>query len=144
MYDGAILPQSHYIYIWYTSWISLGSAVYSLYRQYYDVAACIFMVFLTSLLYWRFPDYSWRRYLDISAVHVALIYEVIRVIDSTHMVSYYVIISVGIWSFFTGVHFHKKSAWLSTFFHCNVHLLGNTANFVLLSGTLKPFREWLH
>jgi hypothetical protein len=144
LYGGAILPASHYKVLWRTSWITLGAGIYALYRRYYDVAACILAVFLTSIVYWIYPDYGWRRYLDIGTVHVSLIYQFTRAVGSSHMVAYYVVMCVGIVSFFIGVYFHKRSPWLSTYFHSHVHIIGNVGNFVLITGTLKPFNEWLH
>ena len=50
--------------IYNISFLSLGSSIYAIYNGYYYMSIYPGGVFLTSINYWRKPDYSWRRYLD--------------------------------------------------------------------------------
>jgi len=138
-YNGAILPKTHSRYLWRISWISLLSAFYAIYRKYYDLAVVPFGVFLTSINYWRHPDYSWRRYIDIGYVHVALFYQIYRAYGSENMLAYYAILVFGVLFFPVGVYFTDISPWISTLLHGMVHIIGNISNMVLYRGHVNPF-----
>ena len=69
-----ILYPEQYKIIYNVSFLSLGSCMYAIYNGYYCLSICPGGVFLTSINYWRHPDYSWRRYLDMTYVKLSFIY----------------------------------------------------------------------
>jgi len=133
-----IIPPEHYNLIWRVSWISLFTSSYAAYNNYYDLALVPGSIFLTSINYWRKPDYSWRRYLDIIVVQIALMYQLIRAYNSEYSTTYYSFTFSGITMFFVGVYYHKKNeekyVWRSTMCHISLHILANIGNVILYSG----------
>jgi hypothetical protein len=137
--NGCILPSEYCNILWKISWVSIFSGMYALYNRHYDLAPVPFGVWLTSINYWRHPDYSWRRYLDIFYVNSALFYQLIRAHRSQNSNMYYSFISIAMISFPISIYYHNKGKyWLSTLFHCNVHIFGNITNIILYSGYIQP------
>jgi hypothetical protein len=132
-----VLPPEHYWFLWSLSWLSLVSALYAVYRGYYDLACVPGGVWITSINYWRYPDYSWRRYVDIAYVHIALVYQALRAYNAEYWIAYYIILAMGMICFPISVYFHKRRPWTSTILHGMVHILGNVSNFVLYSGSIN-------
>ena len=90
-----ILPPSHHWFLWRLSWLSLFSSLYALHQKHYYLALVPFSVFVTSVMYWCHPDYSWRRYLDMFVVHGALFYQLYRGQDAENREVFYVVIFVA-------------------------------------------------
>ena len=115
------------------------SFMYALYCECYDLAAVPGGVFLTSVNYWREPVYGWRRNLDMSYVACALVYQNYRayhLLSSSSQMSalltYYTLMGIGMVCYKLSVHLYKKKdIWSSTYVHCLVHVLANTANVFL-------------
>lgn len=127
-----ILHPEQYNIIYYISFLSLGSSFYALYNCYYGLSICSGCVFLTSIIYWSYPDYSWRRYLDISYVCLALSYQLYEALNSQYMAYYYLLMFVSISMYPIGIYFYNKNLfWHSTYAHCALHIIANIANFVL-------------
>jgi hypothetical protein len=123
--------------IYNVSFLSLGSSIYAVYNGYYDLAVCPGGVFLTSINYWKQPDYSWRRYLDITYVKLAICYQLYKAYGSQYMVHYYSIMAVSVSMYLLGVHYYKqKRLWHSTYAHCMLHITANIGNLVLYSGKI--------
>lgn len=138
MYGGFVLPMSQCNFLWRLSWLSMFSGIYALYRGYYDLAHVPLGVWLTSINYWRHPDYSWRRYVDIVYVHLAMIYQIVRAYKAQNATAYYAILAFGVSFFPIGVFYHKRGdTWLSTLCHGQVHIFGNISNFVLYAGYVR-------
>jgi len=132
-----VLRKNQYTLLWYTSWFSLVSSLYAIHRKYYDLSLVPGGIFLTSINYWRKPDYSWRRYIDITYVQVSNYYQLYRVYKSENFNEYSKLVYLSILYFFLGVYYHKKGEyWISTFYHALVHLLINTGYIILYSGKI--------
>jgi hypothetical protein len=129
-----IIPKSHANYLFYLSWLSLGSSFYAMYKSYFGLAFVPGGVFITSINYWRNPDYSWRRYVDIVYVHLSMMYQVYRAYNSQYARWYYLTLCIGCSFYPLAVYYHKKNQWLSTFLHGCIHIFGNISNFILYSG----------
>jgi hypothetical protein len=132
-----VLPPAQSNYLWRLSWISLASGIYGLTQGYYDLAAVPLGVWLTSINYWRSPDFSWRRYLDITYVHMSLTYQILRSIDAQYRVPYWITLGVGVGFFPIGCYLHGDKSgcqWPSTLCHGMVHIFANISNFILYSG----------
>lgn len=139
MINDCILYPKQYSYIYKTSFLCFFSSLYAIYRGYYDLAVAVGCVFLTSINYWRKPDYSWRRYLDIFVVLLALTYQNIRAYKAEYMYSYYTLMTIGIFFHFFSIYLFKiNKLWYSTYFHCLLHIFANLSIFILYSGYIPP------
>ena len=133
--EGLILPKSQYTYLYRISNLALFSGVYALHRQYYDLACVPFSVWLTSINYWRKPDYSWRRYLDMAVVHLVLSYQIYLAYSLEHKALYYSLVSLSCVCFPISFYYYKKKRyWESTILHSLVHIFGNISNIFLYYG----------
>lgn len=131
-----VLPYEYSKYIWYVSWLSLVSSVYGYYQKVANAMHLIpFSVFVTSILYWYKPDYSWRRYLDIGVVIYGLLYQLYYAFNTTVYVEYYAIMSLAISCYGISTYCANKHTGLSTFWHCMLHVIANVGNFVLFKNT---------
>jgi hypothetical protein len=136
-----VMEQKYSSCIFRVSFISFLSSVYALYCGCYDLAAVPGGVFLTSLNYWRKPVYGWRRNLDMSYVALALTYQnyrAYRLLSSSSssqlpaLLTYYTLMGISIGCYHISVNlYEKKYIWSSTYTHCMVHVLANTANVLL-------------
>lgn len=138
LFDGLIIPADQSRFLWYVSWLSLPSGLYAVYRGYYDLAAVPLGVLLTSLNYWRYPDYSWRRNLDMSYVFLGMSWQIYRALDAEFSILYYVFLCIGLLCYALSCRVLAKSVWLSTVFHAFLHIFGNISNVILYSGSVKP------
>jgi hypothetical protein len=131
-----LLP-SQYGIIYKVSFLSIGSAIYAIYNGYYMISLCPGGIFLTSINYWRKPDYSWRRYVDMTYVYLALVYQLYKAYRSQHMMQYYGIMVISISMYPIAIYYHKKQLyWHSAYAHCALHIIANIANIVLYSGRI--------
>lgn len=135
-----LLEREHYITIWKVSFLTILSCGYACFRGYYDLAFIVIGVFFTSINYWRKPDYSWRRYLDMFYVKIAMIYQIIRAYNAKNSTLFYSLLFVSVAFYPIGVYFYKNGHyWLSTYSHCMLHIMANISNVVLYSGVITPF-----
>jgi hypothetical protein len=133
-----ILYPEQYNIIFTISFLSLGSSIYAVYNGYYDLSICPGGIFLTSINYWRKPDYSWRRYLDMNYVMLALLYQLYKAYRSQYMIQYYSLTVVAVSMYPLGVYYYKqKQYWHSTYAHCILHIIANLANMILYSGRIS-------
>ena len=137
MYPVPIIPKEQYMVIYRVAWLSLVSCMYALHRGHYSLAIVPGSVFLNSINYWRYPDYSWRRYLDIGNTGIMLIYQCYMGYNLRWAVPHYFIIFTAAGLYPIGVYYHSiGETWLSVYVHCILHILANAANIVLYSS--KP------
>lgn len=135
--NGCVLFPQQYNILWRTSWLAFFNCIHAIINKHYDVALVPGGVFLTSINYWRKPDYSWRRYIDISYVSLSLFYQSLRAYNAQHSRLYYVLIGLGILNYHIGVyHYKKKRYWTSIYYHVALHITMATSNYVLYSGTI--------
>lgn len=128
-----LYPEQYWI-IWKFSFLALGDCIYAVHRRHYDLALVPGIVFLTSINYWRKPNYSWRRNIDIVCVKTSAIYQIIRAYNSEYYRIYYIFLFLGI-SFYplSNFYYNKKLFWHSTYAHIMVHIFGNISNVILYS-----------
>ena len=130
-----ILTEEQYSNIYNTSFLSLGSSIYALHNRQFALALCSGSVFLTSINYWRKPDYSWRRYLDMGVVKSVLLYQLYTAYGSPYMMQYYSLTGAAVGVYGLGVYYYKKNLhWHSTYAHCLLHIVANIANVILYYG----------
>lgn len=135
-----VLPPDQSNYLWRLSWLSFASGIYGITQGHYDLAVVPLGVWITSINYWRKPDYSWRRYADITYVHVSLIYQLLRSIEAQYRIPYWIVLGVAVGFYPIGCYFHQtgdnRGGWPSTICHGMVHIFGNISNFILYSGNV--------
>ena len=138
LYNGLVLPPDQSRYLFELSFLSLASGIYCMEKGHWDLVAVPMGVWLTSINYWYKPDYSWRRYVDISYVHLSLTYQLYRSIQAEHRFSYWIVVGTAVTFYPLGCYFHKekKSRWLGTICHRMAHIFGNLSNIILYSGTI--------
>ena len=133
--NGCILYDDQCRFIYKVSFLSLFSSLYALYRGHYDMALAPGGVFLTSINYWRKPNYSWRRYVDMVYVKMAISYQMYRAYNAENARLYYVILFLSVFCYEMGNHYYKKKMyWQSTYAHSMLHILANLSNVVLYAG----------
>lgn len=138
-YDGHVSPPSHAKFFSRLAWLSFISGLYALYREYYDLSAVPLGVWLTSLNYWRLPEYkSWRRTMDMFYVHVSLAYQLFRARNAEYGLVYYLIIAFAVTFFPISWKYHSKGmTHAGALFHGLVHVFGNVSNVILYSGKVQ-------
>lgn len=139
--NGCIVHPEQYNFIWRASFLSLFTSIYAFYNGYYDLALCPGGVFITSINYWRKPDYSWRRNIDIVYVKLAISYQVIRAYNAEYSRMYYIVLFTGLCFYPLGIYLYKKDLlWPSIYAHSMIHILGNVSNVILYSGHIIPMK----
>ena len=137
MTSTTILPKEQYSILYKASYMALAASLYGVYRQHYHVAIVPASIFLTSINYWRHPDYSWRLQLDLAVVRTMVAYQHLMAWRMEQAIPYYVCAALMIVFYMFGHHnFNKKNYWAFTYFHFMVHLSGNIGNVVLYSSTM--------
>jgi hypothetical protein len=130
-----ILIPEQYNLIYRVSWISLASTLYALSNKHYTLWFVPGSIFLTSINYWRKPDYSWRRYLDIVVAKTMVAYQLSMAYKSEYALLYYVVSGTALSFYPIGIYYYKKGDhWKSTYSHIMLHVLCNLGNFILYSG----------
>lgn len=133
-----ILSREQSQYIYRVSYLTLCSSLYAIYRHHYTLAIVPGSVFLTSIYYWKNPNYSYRRYLDMVTVISAFIYQNYMAYNSEYANIYYTISFFSVASYPIGIYYYnKKYYWESTYAHMMLHILANIANIVLYSGYIQ-------
>jgi hypothetical protein len=133
-----ILKEDQYLTIFKVSFLLLGSCIYAIWNGYYHLSIYPGGVFLTSINYWRKPDYSWRRYLDMCYVHYALITQGYKVYNAQYAMEYYTLSFIACCFFLLGIYYYKRKLyWHSTYAHCALHIFSNVANVVVYSGQIE-------
>lgn len=152
LYDGMVLPHTHYQFLYKTSWLFLGSAAYAYRMGHYDYVILPLGVWVTSINYWRKPDYSWRRYVDMFYAHFAVIYQGLSAYGAQYQTPFYVLWGLAVLSYLFAMYYKIKGngnriCWNSTLCHGNSHFLAFLCAIVLYSGNMPGiydpvFRVW--
>ena len=138
LYSGLILPPLHSNFILNLAWLSFFSGIYAISREHYTLAPVPLGVWATSLNYWRYPvAISIRRKVDIAYVHIGLIYQIYRSVNSQYAIAYWIIISITCAFFPLGIALNKYSVGLGTLCQDMVHIGGNIGNIVLYTGNIS-------
>jgi hypothetical protein len=128
--------QAHFL--WRTSWFSLGSSLYALYRGHYDFFLVPGGVFLTSINYWGAHHDDWRRRLDMCYVSLAFLYQTLAATSAEYAALYYFLSVLGVISYPAGWYYYRQGdVWMSVYVHSLIHSIGNVANVALYSGCIR-------
>ena len=132
-----VLEEPQYTLLFRVSWITLFSTCYCYYNSHKWIAILPGSIWATSILYWYYPDYSWRRYLDIGVVNVCLFVQHVVAYNAEHSIPYYVLSITATGCFVLGLFLHKAgNSWGSTYAHIGLHVLTNLACLILYSGKI--------
>lgn len=124
-----------YNVIYYVSYLSCIPSIYGIYKGYYDLSLMSGVVTLTSVNFWRNPDLSWRREVDIHFVRLSVLYHILRAYKSQNRNIYYLISGSAITCYPISIYFFiDKEYWMFTLSHTLVHILGDLSNFILYYG----------
>jgi hypothetical protein len=116
-----ILEPNQYIILYRSSWFLLFTSLFGLYKQLYLDSLIYFTVFLTSINYWRHPDYSWRRYIDMASVKCSLVYHSYYSHKSKYQRYYIFYNLVAILCYKISIYYYSKNDnWKSTYFHLQI------------------------
>ncbi len=130
-----ILDYKYYKYIYRVSYITFFTSLYGFYTGHYHLAWCPAAIFLSSIYYWKKPDYSYRRYLDMAVVKTTILYQNCMVYNAQYANLYYLILFTGKSLYLLGRYFYsKKNYSASTYCHIGLHLMANLATIVVYSG----------
>ena len=139
-FSGRCVPPAQAAFLFRVSALALCSGCVALASGHADLCWVPFSVAATSLLYWRAPTYSWRRYADMAAVQVGLWYQVFRAAGADHMAAFYLLNCCAAAAFFAGLRLDGESratsSWPGVLCHGLVHVLANVANVALYSGCI--------
>jgi hypothetical protein len=99
-------------------------------------------VLLTSLNYWRLPNSSFRKFLDMSVVGVSLSYQLLRSIGAQHASLHYLLMMISLACYPVSIYFYNiGDYWTSTYIHSALHVIANISNMTLYSGTINSLKE---
>jgi hypothetical protein len=140
MFENQILTKQQANLLWSTSWFCFVSSLYAFSQSHYGLAVLPGGCFITSINYWRSPDYSWRRYVDIVVVNYSIVYQTYYAYyhKAENFQTSFLFMQTGAFCFLLGVYFYeKKQYWLSTYCHALLHFFANIANIILYSGKIS-------
>lgn len=131
-----LVPKEHYNYLYKTSFLTLSSVLYSIYRGHYHITIYPTGILLTSLNYWRYPLNDWRRTTDIIVVVSSISQHVIVAYTAENGTYFYYLLALSILFYFVGHYLYNKHLWASTIAHSMLHVFLNVAALVLYAGEL--------
>jgi hypothetical protein len=132
-----ILPQKQYLFLFKSASLTIISVLYASYQQYYDISLNAFIVFCTSVNYWRKPMNDWRRTMDKSCLFVYVLYFFYRANNSKYIYLFYNNLIGMIYFYMLSKYFGKKQMyWRSVYSHSMIHFIANLSNILLCSDEL--------
>ena len=133
MYD---IDQYKWLYL--TSCFPLVVSVYAFFRGYPIISFLQFSIYLSSINFWRLPDYSWRRYVDFAVVKLCILYQNIYLVAGAENArAFYGIFSVGVLAYALSFYFHAiGKIWFSVYVHIFMHTLSALGCIYLYTGAI--------
>ena len=130
------LDQYKWLYV--TSCFPLAASMYAFFRGYPVISFLQFSIYMSSINFWRLPDYSWRRYVDFAVVKTSILYQNIYLLGGAEKAKgFYGIFSVGVIAYALSFYFHGiGKIWLSVYVHAFMHTLSAIGCIYLYSGSI--------
>ncbi len=125
LYSGLIMPKSHANYLFYTSFSSLIGSLYGVYKKQYINSLGIFLIFITSINYWKNPVYGWRRNIDMFTAILGLSINILNSFDHPRCLYLNLLLFMSLMFYPFGFYFQHKSIHLSTLSHSFIHIFCN-------------------
>ncbi len=127
-----ILDPQYSKYIYYTTWVMLFTALYGIYKEYYTLGYLTFVVFCSSINYWRNPIDNIIRVIDLTISFSAVFFTLYYVQYCKHLYVYYLLLSfIGFCYFASKYYRYQKNYMYCTMYHCGVHLTGNLCSLLI-------------
>ena len=122
-------------YMLYISSLSALSSCYAIYQNYYIYSLIPGTIFLTSINYWRYPVYGWRRNLDMTCVFCGATSIYIIAFNSSNCLLFYILMIMGASCYPISIYLYNNNMhYLSTLMHSKMHIFANIALIILFSG----------
>jgi hypothetical protein len=138
--DLVYLPECSRI-LWTSSWLFLGTSVYTVYNQHYDLLIVPGGLFLTSINYWKEPRFnSWQRNVDVYYIYFSFLYQFIRCYNSEYILHF--LLGLAFCSFLykiSSLTYNRNMIMLSALLHSCLHITANFSIAGLNSGYIEPF-----
>ena len=139
LYDGCIIPIDQGYFLCIISCIHIVTFLYAFRQKLFYLAIHPFIVFFTSINYWRKPMYDWRRVMDIICVLFALSTHILHSIKAQNRALYSYITIIALLFYPISWYLLKnKYVWASTIAHSMIHIVADIANVILYSGEIPP------
>lgn len=138
--DLVYLPECSRI-LWTTSWLFLGTSVYTVYNQHYDLVIIPGGLFLTSINYWSDPHFnSWQRTVDVYYIYISFSYQVIRCYNAEYIIHFLLGIVICCFLYkLSSITYNNNMILLSALLHSSLHIAANLSIAGLNSGYIEPF-----
>lgn len=132
-----VVPYEHYCVLYKSSFSSLIAALYAFYRGYYVVGLLPLGIFITSINYWRYPTYSWRRNADIGWVLFTIVYQCFVAFNSEYGFLYYFFGALSLSLYCVSYYlFNRNYAWYSIIAHMGTQITGMIGYILLYAGNI--------
>ena len=132
LYNGKILPYSHYMIFYIFSCFGILTPLYLFYYQCYFFGCLSSFVSYTCINYWRNPVLGWTRDLDMTYMKIILLHNMICGMFITPKFEFFMIVFFGISFYYLGVFFYNMNMLnISTICHSIVHILGHLSSFMI-------------
>jgi hypothetical protein len=122
-------------FLWWLSWLTLGSGVYAGGRcGAWGLSALMTGTFLTSINYWRLPVAGLRRQMDVTMVRANLAGHLLAGAMAGGPAAYFVLTAIALSCYGVGVRVHREGQhrwWESVLWHSGLHVIGNLAHILL-------------
>ena len=138
--DLVYLPECSRI-LWTSSWLFLGSSVYTVYNQQYDLVIVPGGLFLTSINYWKEPRFnSWQRTVDVYYIYISFLYQFIRCYNAQYIFHFLLGLTFCCFLYkISSLTYNRNMIMLSAFLHSTLHIIANLSLVGLNSGYVEPF-----
>jgi hypothetical protein len=122
--------------LWTSSWLFLGTTIYTFHKQHYDLVIVPGGLLLTSINYWKHPRFnSWERSIDVYYIYTSFGYQIIRCYNAQYIM--YLLLGILICAFFyklSGISYNCNMMFLSTILHSFLHISANASILFVNSG----------
>jgi hypothetical protein len=125
LYKGLVMPKPQADYLFYTSFSALVGSLYGFYKKKNINSLGVFLIFVTSINYWRNPVHGWRRNIDIITSILGLSINIITSHDHPRCLKLNLMLFISLLFYPLGFYFQHKSIHLSAFSHSLIHIIGN-------------------
>lgn len=122
-----VLSKEQSQFIYKISYLFIFTTVYQLLRKQYLLALQIFILHLTSIMYWRKPKWkSFTRKIDMGYISVMLIFSISYCIYNKCCYTYITLSIIAcIFWLISNYFYNKHYYWRSTYCHSLVHIISN-------------------
>jgi len=138
--DLVYLPECSRI-LWSSSWLFLGTSIYTVYNNKYDLVIVPGGLFLTSINYWKDPHFnSWQRTVDVYYIYFSFLYQVIRCYNSQYILQFFLGLAFCCFLYkLSGITYNRNMIFLSALLHSSLHITANLSIVGINSGYIEPF-----